>query len=236
MTPENDWNLLREDGGRGGVVKMWNASGNEMVRLSMFYLAAWKIGGDESFKADYLATRDEAMTESEKTDLSEPGRFFAYNQMQLSLEFVRDYDDDPAFKARCDKLMRTLAVFGLEGGIRLADENTTEENKAVYNTFKAIPWNKMAAWPWFGGMLDGRVYYCPINTKSVVPTAPQAAWMVRDIADALLIYVRSPEASDNKAAMDAIEKIISAVDLTSHTTDAPIYLLEAYYSLKKLLH
>lgn len=54
VTLQNNWDLLREDEKVGAVTQMCDCMPHETMRLPMFYLAGWKVGGDESFKEDYL--------------------------------------------------------------------------------------------------------------------------------------------------------------------------------------
>lgn len=50
ITPGSDGNLLRLDGRPGLVSSVWHAAAHEMLRLPMFYAAAWDATGDDHWK------------------------------------------------------------------------------------------------------------------------------------------------------------------------------------------
>lgn len=229
VTPENSWNILREDGVECIVTRMWEASAHEMMRPPMFYLAAWKIGGDETFRVDYMRFRDEGMTASEQIDFSRYDRAFAINQMQISLRFTYDYDDDVAFKERCLALMQKCANYGLKTAVSLADKYSA--NPILLNE-KAKPWNEMAAW--YFGNVSGYAYYVPLHFKSNAPGSLRSAWYIRDVGDAASLYTSLPDAEYNPKLALAVEKMLRAVDLSEHNSDAPLYMLTPYYTLENI--
>lgn len=51
VTPENHYDLLRLDGKPALVSTVWNAAPHEMLRLPMFYAAAWEATGDEHWRS-----------------------------------------------------------------------------------------------------------------------------------------------------------------------------------------
>lgn len=66
VTKENDYNILRDDGKKGLVGKMWGDIGpHEYLRLPMFYLAAYHVSGDGHWKEMCFKYRDEALEKSE---------------------------------------------------------------------------------------------------------------------------------------------------------------------------
>lgn len=230
VTPETGYNLLREDGGRGMVVGMWNVMPHEAMRLPMLYLAAWKIGGAEEFAAEYWKYRDAALEKSEEIDFASCSRVFALNQMQISLRFVYDHDDDAAFRERCLALMRRCAEYGLEKAIAQAEENAMHPERL---NDKARPWNQTLAA--YRGCVDGYVYYVPAGFKITrVPEALQSSWLVRDVGDAAALYTALPGAVYSGELMRAIEKTVAAIDFSKHTSDAPIYLLGPYHTLANM--
>lgn len=232
VTAEHGWNLLREDGGRGIATGMWeNVAPHEAMRLPMFYLAAWKIGGDEQFAPLYRQFRDEAMAQSEKIELERYGRIFAIHQMQLSLRFVYDYDTDEDFKRPCLALMKKAAAFGRSKALQFAETNTTPENRKLME-HQAAPWDQTPAW--LNGVLDGYAYYSPMHFKSLAAWASPAAWLIRDLSDAVSLYAACPEASYDEALMQALKRMSEAIDYQKHCSDAPAFLLLPYYLLKQM--
>ena len=228
VNEENKWNMLREDGGQGFVTALWNAAPHEMMRLPMIYLAAWKISGDESFKEDYLKYRALGMDESEKIVYRGNMRPFAFGQMQLSLRFCYDYDEDSAFRERCYKLMKQNADYGLNKAIECARVNLTDENRETIHT-KATAWNETPAW--FNGYLSEYAYYVPMHFKSLFAAGLKGAWHIRDIGDAASIYMNLPGAEYKEELYNALLATIEYVDTEKYTSDALCYLLTPYYKL-----
>ena len=228
---EKGWNLLREDGGTGFVTGLWNAAAHEMMRLPMFYLAAWKIGGDESFKEDYLSFRDEGLVASEAIVYRDNMRPFAFGQMQLSLKFCYDHDEDSAFKERCLKLLKQNGEYGLREAVKRAKENLIKENFDIIHT-KATPWNETPAW--YNGYLSDYPYFVPMHFKSLFPQGLKGAWHIRDIGDAASVYLNSPECEYIEELLNALESAMEYVDTEKYTADAVCYLLTPYYKLLKM--
>lgn len=224
VTAENNWNLMREDGKRGIVTSMWNVQPHEMMRLPMFYLAAWKLGGDESFKEDYLNFRDTALEASENIILDSYERLFPINQMQISLKFVYEHDSDKAFRHSCYRLMKKCADYGYLKTIELSHRNTT--NKELLCE-KAKPWNKLSAA--YQEFFEGYAYYIPMGFKCLAPGSLRSAWLIREIGDAAAVYTALPDAEYPEEFVGAIKKTVCTLNLEEHTSDAPIYLLNPYY-------
>lgn len=229
---EKGWNMLREDGGQGFVTALWNAAPHEMMRLPMIYLAAWKIAGDESFREDYLKYRDKGMEESEKIVYRDNMRPFAFGQMQLSLRFCYDYDNDAIFRERCLKLMKQNAEYALNKAIDCAKRNLTTENFDIIHS-KATPWNETPAW--FNGYLSEYAYFVPMHYKSLFTQGLKGAWHIRDIGDAASIYMNLPGAEYKAELKEALISAMEYVDTEKYNSDAVCYLLTPYYklSLKK---
>ena len=227
---EKEWNLLREDGGIGFVTALWNAAAHEMMRLPMIYLAAWKISGDASFKEDYLKFRDDGLAASEEIVYRDNMRPFAFGQMQLSLRFCYDYDEDVAFKERCLKLLRQNGEYGLREAVKRAKENLTEENFDIIHS-KATPWNETPAW--YNGYLSDYAYFVPMHYKSLFPQGLKGAWHIRDIGDAASIYLNCPGAEYKEELKESLLSAMEYVDTEKYNSDAVCYLLAPYYKLIK---
>ncbi len=229
VNEQHSYNLCREDGGLGIVTGMWNVMAHEYMRLPMFYLAGLKIGGEESFGEDYIKYRDKAMEKSEQLDFSLYGHPFALNQMQMSLRFVYEYDEDEAFKARCEKLMLKIAQYGLSKVSGYA-QTVRDSGELLYE--ESMSWDKLPAT--YNGYLSGYDYYVPLGFKSVDPRSLHSAWLLRDVGDAASLYTGLPHPTYNDELMIALQKTLAAINLEKHTSDAPVYLLLPYYTLERL--
>lgn len=103
VTETNNWNALTADGeiDQKGVLKMWNVQAHEAARLPAIYAAAWKVTGDEKYKAEYLKYADAAIEQSWKISeqrraevYHQPG--YAFLQMNASLETMYLCDSERA--------------------------------------------------------------------------------------------------------------------------------------------
>lgn len=86
ITPESDGNLLRLDGRPGIVSTVWNAAPHEMLRLPMFYAAAWDATGDEHWRELALKYANPGVDATLK--MNEADLFWwdiTVSQMQISL-------------------------------------------------------------------------------------------------------------------------------------------------------
>ena len=104
VVKENDYEFLREDGKIGLCFKMWGEVGkHEYLRLPMFYLAAFVVSGDEKYNELYLKYRDEAIEKSFGLEYEKSQTAYPILQMQYSLKFVCDFDEN--VKDKCQELM-----------------------------------------------------------------------------------------------------------------------------------
>lgn len=166
----------------------------------------------------------------EKIDVESYTKPFALNQMQLSLRFIYDWEDDNAFKQKCLAFMKKIAEYALVTMEQSAKTNSLPINAEQLN-YQAKPWNALPAW--LDGIYSGYAYYTPLGTKHWSNLGARAAWAIREVADSAMIYLNIPDAVYSEKVMQAISLMAGAIDLQKHTTDAPAYLLEAYYSLKR---
>ena len=124
VTAENDWNFLQADGlpDPYGVCKMRHVLPHEAARLAMVYGLAWKVTGDDGWRREYEALRDEAIdgsrfpggTEMDVLEARMPD--YSLHQMNTSLEALLMVEADgprrgkiAAAMADCARLARGRA-------------------------------------------------------------------------------------------------------------------------------
>jgi hypothetical protein len=230
VTEENGYNLLREDGGRGIVTAMWgNIDAHEWMRLPMFYLAAWQIGGDASFKEAYYNTRDEALLRSEEVNLPKYLKLFALHQMQLSLRLVYDLDPDEEFKGRYLSLMEKVSDYACKRALSLVEAHK-KEDILKGKVFETKPWTEIPAD--FSGYIDGYAYFVPRAIKSWA--SKDADWSIYSIGDGISTYTLLPNAKLNNKLLDALEFFGASIDYETYRADSVCHLLTPYYTLKIL--
>lgn len=229
MTEETGFNLLREDEKKGFVVYMWgNIDAHEWMRICMFFISAWKICGDESFKDDYYRFRDEALERSEKICFSRLPKLFAIHQMQLSIRYVYDLDTDENFRQRCLALMEKTAEHCKS--VVLDIKKKHEENDLLKGKlFETKPWNLLPANFW--GFLDGYGYYVPQFTKGNFDSVD---WHINNVGDGVATYLLCPTSKFDDSLLKAVELIGNSMDYENYYADSTSHLLYPYYKLMQM--
>ena len=223
VIPENEYNMLREDGTIGKVNKMWGDIGaHEWMRLPMFYLAAYAVTEDRKYKELYDKYRDKALENSLSHD-PEKSRCYCSLQMQLSLRAVYDYDTDKAFRSELLNLMKSLAQYGEKKSIQNSKEFSDPKRSDEVN-YRFCPWNKrhLIYCDEFGGYK----YYSSGQTESPLNTA---FYPVREVGEGAILAAICPERRVSYELSDAVFNMAQAIDLKKHSSVyAPLYLPCAY--------
>lgn len=228
VNEKTGWNLLDEKGRRGLVMTMWgDIMPHEFMRLPMIYIAAWKIGGDEHYRDLYLKYRDIALEKSEEIDFSVLPRPFAVNQMLLSFKTAYTLDDDNGFKQRALILMKRLAGYGYDKVMKYIKEDFTAENLKDFLDCPQ-PWDKIPAVAELEDVCDGFAYYVPLHYKSLHSGARKHGWIVRDMGDALSIYMNCPGTVIDDKIVNAFRQVEALIDPDKHFSDALSTLLFPY--------
>lgn len=223
VIPENEYNMLREDGTIGKVNKMWGDIGaHEWMRLPMFYLAAYAVTEDRKYKELYDKYRDKALENSLSHD-PEKSRCYCSLQMQLSLRAVYDYDTDNAFRSELLNLMKYLAQYGENKSIQNSKEFSVPERGDEVNC-RFVPWNKRHLI--YCDVFGGYKYYSSGQTESPLNTA---FYPVREVGEGAILAAICPERSISHELSDAVLNMAQAIDLKKHSSVyAPLYLPCAY--------
>lgn len=116
ITPESDGNLLRLDGRPGLVSSVWHADPHEMLRLPMFYAAAWEASGDDHWKK--LALQYALPGADATLRMNEAGLWWwdiTVSQMQISLAVLSSIAiGDEALHQKYRKAMDLNRIHTLE--------------------------------------------------------------------------------------------------------------------------
>lgn len=223
VTPENDYNMLREDGSIGKVNKMWgNIAAHERMRMPMIYLAAYKASEKEEYLLLYRQYRDEALEKSldynEKTS-----RLYCALQMMCSLRLVYEYDEDEKFRNRLLPLMNRLAEYGEEKAVN----NSVEFSKALYRDkldYAFKPWRTV-------NMFDGGEYngYRYLNPGQSELKENSAFYPVREVGEGALLAAMCPHRRVSDEVLLALLRMADAVDVEKQSSVyALLYLPCAY--------
>ena len=224
VIPENDYNMLREDGSIGKVNKMWGDIGaHERMRLPMFYLAAYKVSGIPEYFELYRKYRDEALEKS--LDYNEKAsRLYCALQMMCSLKLVYEYDEDANFKSRLLPLMSRLADYAEEKVLENSVEFSKPERKAQLDyAFK--PWRSV-------NMRDGGEYngYGYLNPGQSELKENVAFYPVREVGEGAMIVAMCPERYADDEILNALIKFAGVIDVKNFYSVYPLLYIPSAYA------
>ena len=226
VTEENEWNLLRDDGGIGIVSQMWGELGpHEYLRLPMFYAAAWKTTGDTHWRDLYLKYRAEAY---EKTLPFDPdsGRTYIGLQLQYSLRMLWEAEDDPEWKGKYHGLLRRFAEEYAARVVPCAERILTPEGRKGRN-WQYQAWNKIRAR--YVGFYSGKVYYNPGQSEFRENTA---FYPLRAVGECAAVAGLCPGFTVTDEITGALAASADAVDYDRHRTYAPLAIVNAYWRIR----
>lgn len=223
VTKENDYNILRDDGKKGLVGKMWGDIGpHEYLRLPMFYLAAYHVSGDEHWKEACLKYRDEALEKSKPHD---PTRHRGYVtlQLQYSLRLMYDLSDDAAFKTKCASLMEKYAVYSEKAALENGRHMIESVDKKEWS-FRYKRWNRVEKM-YDGGELDGKRYMNPNQSEL---KENRALYPIREIGEYASVAALCPKRRVDEKLLGVLESLAEKIDYKNHYTYAPMLLVSGY--------
>lgn len=112
VTPDNDWNLMTEDGRPGLTLKMWgDLCTHEWFRLPMFYLAAYTVSGEDRYREEYLRYRDPGLDRSLPLCPDSYWALYTLQQMACSVDLARRFDPDPDVGRKSSQILKEIAVY-----------------------------------------------------------------------------------------------------------------------------
>jgi len=225
VVPENDYNMLREDGSIGKVNKMWgNIGAHERMRLPMFYLAAYKVSGDAGYFELYRKYRDEALEKS--LDYNEKAsRLYCALQMMCSLKLVYEYDEDEIFKSKLLPLMSRLADYAEEKVLENSAEFSKPERKTQLDyAFK--PWRSVNMHD--GGEFNGYGYLNPGQSELKENVA---FYPVREVGEGAMLAAMCPERRVSDDVLAALVKMSDAIDVKKHSSVYSLLYMPCAYAL-----
>ncbi len=213
VTPENGYDMLREDGGRGLVSGMWGDSlGNhETMRLPMLYLFAHETTGDARFLEFYRGLREEALERC--LPMTGYWALYTLHQMQSSLRLCWDADPDEAWRERILSVMREVARYtaGLVPSMR-----TKLKDADAYNvgqrSFRAYRMEELARYAAMG-----------IPAVKSVREDEEDYFVFQSFADLLVIPLLIPGGTADDATVELFTEAFGRIDFARHERNLPVY-------------
>ena len=256
MTPENDFSILREDGGPSFVCKMWTATpcvvqrmytynngsiadyghihSHETLRLPEIYAAAHAVSGDRHWREKELEVADQGIEMSfGKRSGSILG--YALYQMQISVRQLWELETDQARRAKYLELLRLaadktpdIAAVARKFYDELGGDFTASPTNWRRRKFEYMAMEWSGADPAPGA---GMRYLLPkTETGSKFGTVHKA---LRETAEVVLISQLYPGREVPKEQIDALNEAFSAVDYDRLHISGPVaHALLAYWQAR----
>lgn len=221
VTPENGFDLLREDGMPSLCNVMWGDTlGNhEFLRLPMIYLAAWEASGDAHWFAKYQQCRDEAIERS----LPMTGRYwhlYTLQQMQMSARLCYDLESDEDQKASYLRVMQQIADYVANA---IPKTRIALDARDDYNA-PFLSFHQTALEPRKGSVAGGYPNLAPVRTEA------DSFFVLQDAVDTLTVLRLCPERTIDGEALALYRAAVEKIDFSKHVTSVPVQMLEAYYT------
>lgn len=228
--------LLRSDGKRGMVCKLWSEklASHEHTRLPMLFLAAYDVSRNMHWLKQYEIYAATALERNrclnEVAYAQNPYTDFCVYQMQVANALLHAADEDEIRKSEYASLLRTGCRIALQHATLLPTAAT-----ALDFDFSALPQ------PWRErelidlctdkpeGMLNGYKYLVAKTNQKFHDTLHVLNGIGLVTETALL----SPELEDDHALIltEVLEQLTKHCDFTRCSNHGVIHLLTAYYQL-----
>ena len=224
--PAHDFNLLRADGGRGMVMKVWGGvAGHECLRLPMIYLAAFHVTGDETHLKRYKAVRDKGI-EMTSSLPQKQSRTFIYTQSQLSARLLYEYEIDETYRGKYLDILRfTCASLPTDTASKVMDDIA---NGHDYNVL-CPPWRTLPMTYMSGAPLDGVPYFFPERPAAF---EDGVLWAINNLSDSILSRFLCPGMPPGEEEAAALDALFGAIDFAHHGSASPVRMLNAYEALQ----
>lgn len=208
VTPENDYDLLRDDNTPALHGRMWDVAklGNhEALRLPMIELAGFYASRDDRFLERYHAHREEAYARSMEFPETANGywHLYALQQMMASVRTLRMLETDEAWRKKYRLLEEETARYMLRAasGLEAAFEKLKQED---------------------------RIRTCSTSQD------PDAFFTIQDIANAVIVTAQAGKTVPKDLAK-LFRRACDALDLTVCRGPLPVHFWAAEAYLKSNL-
>ena len=237
VTAGNEYNLLRLDGKPALVSKVWEAAPHEMLRLPMFYAAAWEATGDEHWRG--LALRYAHPGIAATLTMDQAGLWFwdiTVSQMQISLAVLDaiDFGD-----AELHRQYRTAMRMTSRHAAELLEQKLIEAERFSGDWIVHAPdWRtcKMRTCTVPEIPTGDGVYY---GLRYDIPVRPAEFHQVMELTRSLgnLVFTLSLDPStvippETRARWWAV---LERMDFANMAADGVIQLLQGAYSMKEMM-
>ncbi len=232
LSPEQD-NLLRLDGKPALVSDMIHVFYHEIMRLPMFYAAAWEASGDPHWFELYRNIALDGIERSLKIDMNLNWWDIALSQMQLSVHLLASVESDEQLRG---KYLQFLKL-----GAQLAEKefkNTITKTNAFNGDWNCLnrDWRRMKMRirgetlekTGSSAIYKGYPYMLPeFPEQYEVPYS-----ILRSAGNLLYCVCLSPENTPSQDLLNTFKELAMKSDYNTHASDAPVKLLHGYWIAK----
>ncbi len=213
VLPENGYDMLREDGGRGLVSGMWgdNLGNHETMRLPMLYLFAYEVCGDVRFLELYRKLRPIAVERC--LPMTGYWALYTLHQMQSSLRLCWDVDPDEAWRGKILSVMWEVARYtaGLVPSMRakLKDADAYNVGQRSFREYRMEELERYAA--------------MGIRAVKSVREDEGDYFVFQSFADLAIVPLLIPGGTADDATMGLFTEAFGRVDFARHERNLPVY-------------
>lgn len=192
----------------------------------MIYLAAYKVSGNKHWLEKYKEIRGLCIEGSFENE----GVCAALDQMQISIHLLHELEDEEPYRSQYEELANRSAS-ALESTLP-ADLEMIETAKKTGRKFDGVRrfWREcpMTYLYFWGAPRGGYAYYKPQLNKDVLKDHLDA----KTIARHTLVGEARVNHHAHEQYIQALVDLFTLIDFENNTTEAPIYMLQAYWLTK----
>jgi hypothetical protein len=226
VTEANNYELLRFDNKSGLVCQMWgNIEEHEILRLPMFYGAAWNLTGEKHWfdlYRRYVKHGQEFAATIKHPKF--PG--FALLQMQVSQRLLWEIEPDAAVKGKYAEIMRITADIAI---------HCMHESERLYRELNGFIGHFNKDWrrcqfDYLGKHpISGLIY-----TKALIPQDYRNSMIAaREPGEGIMIQLLCPGYHVSENQKERFSAATRRIDYECHASCGPILQLAAYWALQR---
>lgn len=220
--PENDFDLLREDGGKTLAGKIWgkNRGNHEVLRLPMIFAAAYKLSGDRHWWEKYEEFIDEGIERS--LPMTDYWHLYTLQQMQASIYVCKVCDENEERVKKLSDICDTVANYAVSKcGYVLSQIRSLSNFNAPYKPFRECEKD-----------LISRKRFADVGFPEAFHPAREDAhefFTLQDAANIAVVVGFSKNVKANDAVMEVFLEGFDKIDFEKHERCVPVHFIDGYY-------
>jgi len=230
VTPENADNLLRLDGKPGLVCHMLDVRVHEIMRLPMFYAAAWDASGDHHWFDLYRRYAIPGIEENLRLDPAWPWWDVEFSQMQLSLALLAEVESDDELRGKYLRAMFLTAELSnkyFEAEIRKGKTFSGDWSSLNHN-WRQMPLALCGTTiqnPEQSSLYGGYAYVQPQFPSSYMD--PYS--ILRALGNLMYTQMLCQDWTPKQEVLESFLSLAAKPDYKTHGSDGPINILHGYW-------